>query len=179
MLFRLLITSLFSFLSDSSFPLFEQNLDFCDTLETIYIYIYSLSDIVYIGHTKKQIRTRIQEHQHYISRENWDKSGAANHSRTCDGIQWSDVKTVCREKNQFEREVREALEIQRERCDPERGGMNVDLGKWVKTTFWLPFFKNLRVTSNNETNNAITSGRQNTDERSRPHSNERSSESNT
>ena len=143
----------------------------------------------YIGHTKKQIRTRIQEHQHYISRENWDKSGAANHSRTCDGIQWSDVKTVCREKNQFEREVREALEIQRERCDPERGGMNVDLGKWVKTTFWLPFFKNLRITTSNKdhrvtsdrsgTNNAITSGRQNTDERSRPHSNERSSESNT
>ena len=143
----------------------------------------------YIGHTKKQIRTRIREHQHYISKENWDKSGAANHSRTCDGIQWSDVQTVCREKKQFEREVREALEIQRERCGPERGGMNIDLGKWVKTTFWLPFFKNLRITTSNKENrvtsdnrapdNATTSGRQDNDEQTRHQSNERSSDDNT
>ena len=85
--------------------------------------------------------------------------------------------------------VREALEIQRERCGPERGGMNIDLGKWVKTTFWLPFFKNLRITTSNKENrvtsdnrapdNATTSGRQDNDEQTRHQSNERSSDDNT
>ena len=49
--------------------------------------------------------------------------------------------------------MREALEIQRNRCGPDDGGMNVDLGKWVKTKFWLPFFNSL----DNKTSNTTTS----------------------
>ena len=112
----------------------------------------------YIGHTKKQIRSRIIEHQEYSRKEDWEKSGAAKHTKDCDGIRWEDATTITRETNKFEREVREALEIQKNKCGPNHGGMNVDLGKWVKTKFWIPFFQSLtsnhQMTSDDEADNA-------------------------
>ena len=38
----------------------------------------------------------------------------------------------------FERSVREALEIQRHRSSPKYGGINLDDGQYVKTNFWIP-----------------------------------------
>ena len=38
----------------------------------------------------------------------------------------------------FDRSVREALEIQRHRSAPKYGGINLDDGQYVKTTFWIP-----------------------------------------
>ena len=116
----------------------------------------------YIGHTKKQIRSRISEHKEYARKSEWDKSGAAGHSKECDGIKWDEVRTITREKSKFEREVREAMEIQRNRCGPDNGGMNVDLGKWVKTKFWLPFFKSLENKTSNTATQDLTSEDNNT-----------------
>ena len=106
----------------------------------------------YLGQTKLQIRSRNKEHQEYVTKKQWEKSGAANHSRECDGIEWDKTTTIVKETNRFEREVREALEIQRHQSDPDNGGMNLDNGKWVKTKFWLPFFKSLRNSRNMTSN---------------------------
>ena len=114
----------------------------------------------YLGETKLQIHTRIEQHQAYVRKEQWEKSGAASHSRTCDGLLWNKTETVKIEKNRFDRRVREALEIQYNKCGPNTGGMNLDIGQYVKTQFWTPFFRYLRtnrgreLTSNNETNAA-------------------------
>ena len=120
----------------------------------------------YIGHTKKQIRSRITEHQGYARKADWEKSGAAKHTKDCDGIKWEEARTLTRETKKFEREVREALEIQKNECGPNQGGMNIDLGKWVRTKFWIPFYKSLenptsqqRMTS--DINNAVATREQN------------------
>ena len=118
-------------------------------------------DNPYIGHTKKQIRSRISEHREYVRKSEWDKSGAAVHSKECDGIKWEEARTITREKNRFEREVREALEIQRNRCGPKNGGMNVDLGKWVNNKFWLPFFTSLDNKTSNTATHHLTSNHNN------------------
>ena len=113
----------------------------------------------YIGETKMQIRTRNDQHQESMRKEQWENSGAAAHSRTCDGIQWDNTETLKVERRRFDRKVRETLEIQSHKCGPEKGGMNLDNGFYVKTLFWTPFFTYLRksrtnrVTSNNTTSN--------------------------
>ena len=43
------------------------------------------------------------------------------------------------ENRHFERSVREALEIQRHRSAPRYGGINLDDGQYLKTTFWMPY----------------------------------------
>ena len=67
--------------------------------------------------------------------------------------------TIQTERNKFDREVREALEIQNHKCGPIEKGTNLDMGKYVKTKFWMPFFDYLRknnVTSNREANSAYS-----------------------
>ena len=96
----------------------------------------------YIGETKTQIRNRIEQHKNCIIKEKWDKSGVALHQRSCDGsIQWDQTKTIKTETNTFERKIRESLEIQYHQCGPKDGGMNLDMGQYVKTAFWTPFFR--------------------------------------
>ena len=110
----------------------------------------------HIGETKIQVRNRIEQHQDYVQKGQWENSGAAAHSKTCNGIQWDPIETIHREKNYFNRKVREALEIQYHKCGPENHGMNLDNGSYVKTPFWTPFFASLkkskrnRSTSNNK-----------------------------
>ena len=111
----------------------------------------------YIGETKLQIRTRNDQHQGYVEKEQWENSGAAAHSRTCDGIQWNDITTLKVENKRFDRKVRETLEIQFHNCGPDKGGMNIDNGSYVKTKFWTPFFTCLRKTNNTIKNNNVTS----------------------
>ena len=97
---------------------------------------------------KIQIRTRNEQHQKYATKKQWENSGAAAHSGKCDGILWDETETVKIEKNKFDRKVREALEIQRHKCGPTAGGMNIDIGSYVRTQFWTPFFKyHRKVTS--------------------------------
>ena len=113
----------------------------------------------YIGETKLQIRTRNVAHQEYVRKEKWDQSGVASHSRLCNGVEWEKIETLKVEKHRFDRKVREALEIQYHKCGPEKGGMNLDDGDYVKTKFWTPFMTYLKQKSNVTPDNTVTSDR--------------------
>ena len=94
----------------------------------------------YIGKTKLRIKTRIKQHEEYVNKEQWSKSGSAQHAQNCPmGPQFEEAETVTTESRNFERSVREALEIQRHRSAPRFDGMNQDDGQYVKSTFWMPF----------------------------------------
>ena len=94
----------------------------------------------YIGKTKLRIRTRIKQHEEYVAKGQWKKSGSAQHAQNCPkGPLFEDAETVVVENRNFERSVRESLEIQRHRSAPRFGGMNQDDGQHLKTTFWMPF----------------------------------------
>ena len=121
----------------------------------------------YIGQTKLQISTRIEQHKGYVQKEQWDKSGAAQHARTCPvGPLFEETDTIKTIHNRFERTVRESLEIQKHRSGPKQGGINVDDGQYLKTTFWVPLMNEIskeeeernrrrqrQVTSNKMTSN--------------------------
>ena len=99
----------------------------------------------YIGETKKKVNTRIYEHQKNKEKEEWHKSGVALHSKECHGdIQFENTETVKAIKNNFDRKVREALEIQKRDSHYLDGGMNTDKGQYVNTKFWIPYLKHLR-----------------------------------
>ena len=94
----------------------------------------------YVGKTKLKTRTRIDQHEEYVAKEQWERSGAAQHARTCpSGPLFDEATTITTEHRNFERSVREALEIQRHRSAPRYGGINQDDGQYLKTTFWMPF----------------------------------------
>ena len=97
----------------------------------------------YIGETKVQIATRGGQHELYVSKGQWEKSGAALHQRDC-GCGFAAIKTIKVERNKFDRLVREALEIQYHQSGPSEGNINQDDGRYVKTKFWIPMLRNLR-----------------------------------
>ena len=98
----------------------------------------------YRGETKKRVCTRIKEHEQYIEKGQWEKSGAAGHAQTCEGqIDFENTETVKILYNRFDRKVRETLEIQRHDCHITKGGMNPDKGQYVNNNFWIPFFRHL------------------------------------
>ena len=95
------------------------------------------------------------EHETYIAKEEWKKSGVALHSRLCSGnIEFEKAKTVAVISNKFERKIRETLEIQKHDCFKDDGGMNPDKGKYVTTKFWYPLLKYLKKTEENQSTNA-------------------------
>ena len=99
----------------------------------------------YIGETKLQIRTRGVQHKGNTDKKQLDRSAVALHQSDCNGrIEWENMETIKVEGKRFEREVRETLEIQFHQCGPEKGGMNIDNGKHVKTKFWTPLFASMR-----------------------------------
>ena len=64
----------------------------------------------------------------------------AQHAKTClAGPDFANATTLKTESRDFERSVRETLEIQRHRSAPKFDGMNRDEGQYVKTSFWMPF----------------------------------------
>ena len=76
----------------------------------------------------------------YVEKEQWNRSGAAKHARTCHlGPKFDEAETIKTVHNSFDRSVREALEIQRHRSAPGYGGINLDDGQYLNTTFWMPF----------------------------------------
>ena len=102
----------------------------------------------YVGETKIQIRNRTSQHQDCVNKNNVAQSALAFHRKSCHAsIDWDGVTTLKIESRRFERKVREALEIQRHRCGPKSGGMNLDDGQYVKTLFWTPLFTFLRRSS--------------------------------
>ena len=108
----------------------------------------------YIGETKLKVDTRKLQHVEDTQNEKWNKSAIADHKRKCtEGVIWENTETVKIEPNRFDRKVREALQIQLEECGPEKGGMNQDNGQYVKTKFWMPYFKYLREMDIRKTSN--------------------------
>ena len=94
----------------------------------------------YIGKTKLRTNTRIDQHKEYVNKGQWDRSGAAQHARTCQmGPLFEASTTLKTDHRSFERSVREALEIQRHRSAPRFSGINKDEGQYLKTTFWMPY----------------------------------------
>ena len=122
----------------------------------------------YVGQSKKQIASRFEEHEYYVEKEQWQKSGAAQHARTCPaGPHFENMYTIKPIHNQFDRLVREALEIQKHGSGPKQGGINLDDGKFLNTTFWVPLMstitkeenekKRRKMASNQTTSNEVTS----------------------
>ena len=94
----------------------------------------------YIGKTKLRTNKRIDQHKEYVTKEQWERSGAAQHARTCPiGPLFEEAMTLKTDNRNFERSVREALEIQRHRSAPRFNGINKDEGQYLKTTFWMPY----------------------------------------
>ena len=102
---------------------------------------------LYVGETKLNISSRIYQHQSATHEGKWENSAVAAHAKDCHGhIEWnSHSNTVAIESRDFDRKVREALQIQYEHCSPKEGGMNQDNGQYVTTHFWKPLFKSVRA----------------------------------
>ena len=99
----------------------------------------------YRGETKKKIATRLKEHKTNVDKDEHEKSAVALHNKNCQGeIDFDNAGTVTVEHNRFKRKVREALEIQKHDCHVSVGGMNIDKGEYVTTTFWMPLMKYLK-----------------------------------
>ncbi|XP_065679829.1 uncharacterized protein LOC136094144 [Hydra vulgaris] len=96
----------------------------------------------YIGETKLKISSSIYQDQKNTYEGNWDYSAIAEHSKNCHGsFTWNNKNTLKVEVNNFNRKVREALEIQRHECSPSDGGLNQDDGGYVTISFWKPMFR--------------------------------------
>ena len=116
----------------------------------------------YIGQTKLKISTRIEQHEGYVHREQWKKSGAAQHARTCPvGPLFENAETLKMEHKKFDRIVREALEIQKHRSGPKQGGINIDDGRYLNNKFWVPMMDHVSKEENDKrrmiTSNTVTS----------------------
>ena len=100
----------------------------------------------YIGETKLKITSRVNQHHVNTVEGRWERSAVGEHSKSCHGsFNWhSKENTLKVTGHDFERKVREALEIQYHQCSPEDGGLNQDDGKYVTTKFWQPMFSYLR-----------------------------------
>ena len=98
----------------------------------------------YVGQTKKQIASRFEEHKDYVEKEQWHKSGAAQHAQTCPaGTKFTNMYTIKPIQNKFDRLVREALEIQRHGSGPRQRGINLDDGQYLNNTFWVPLMRTI------------------------------------
>ena len=100
----------------------------------------------YVGETRLNITTRVDQHHASTNNGNWARSAVADHSKSCHGFfNWQSPENMLKvTEGNFERKVREALEIQYHQCSPSDGGINEDDGKYVSTKFWQPMFKFLR-----------------------------------
>ncbi|XP_065652904.1 uncharacterized protein LOC136080218 [Hydra vulgaris] len=96
---------------------------------------------VYVGELKLKIRTRVQQHQKFLTEGKLNQSALALHKVNCDeDIEWDKAETLKVEDKKFERKVREALEIQKHQCSPKCGGTNLDNRQNVIKICGLHFF---------------------------------------
>ena len=103
----------------------------------------------YRGETKKRISTCTKEHYLNVVKDEWEKSGLAQHTKDCLGpIQFENTETIAVVYNKFDRKVREAIEIQKHDCHFRNGGMNQDKGQYVTTKFWIPMLNHLQKKEN-------------------------------
>ena len=91
----------------------------------------------------------MDQHKKSIRDEKWDLTGISNHANNCnEGYNWNNVKTLKVEARRFQRNVREALEIQLQNTAPHsEHGLNQDDGQYVTTKFWKRMFSYLQKKS--------------------------------
>ena len=66
----------------------------------------------YVGKTKKQVSTRIIEHEQDVFHGRWKKSGLKEHAKVCtESFDFENVQTLAIERNFRLRKIREALEF--------------------------------------------------------------------
>ena len=101
----------------------------------------------YIGQTKKQIRSRLNEHQKAIFTGNITDSALSEHSINCSyNIDWEKASSISTENNYRKRCVREALEIQRESIGPRKSKLiNRESGLYVTTNSWHTLFNKINT----------------------------------
>ncbi|XP_065654882.1 uncharacterized protein LOC136081490 [Hydra vulgaris] len=98
----------------------------------------------YIGETKMQLKTRMQQHKNSTIRNKTERSALATHMRHCSQqINWDSCRTLKVDAKKFDRKVREAFEIQYHQCAPQQNSINLDEGQYVSTKFWTPFMAHL------------------------------------
>ena len=100
---------------------------------------------VYIGETKKRIRSRISEHEKDVFHGRWSNSGASEHASTCrQDFNWEEAETLCVESNFRRRKIRESLEIRKhKRSDPVV--VNRDQGGGMSTGQWNCLLGKLKI----------------------------------
>ena len=93
-------------------------------------------NVVYIGETKKRVKTRITEHERDVFHGRWSNSGATEHAESCmQNFKWNETATLKIESNYRRRKIRESLEIRRHRRSQETE-VNRDQGKILKSQQW-------------------------------------------
>ena len=101
----------------------------------------------YVGETKKQVSTRVIEHERDVFHGRWEKSGLTEHSKDCiQAFDFASARTLATESNYRRRKIREALEIRRNETAPRMTlATNKDRGNVLKSETWnflLPMIGN-------------------------------------
>ena len=101
----------------------------------------------YVGETKKQVSTRVIEHERDVFHGRWEKSGLTEHSKDCiQAFDFASARTLATESNYRRRKIREALEIRRNETAPRLAlATNKDRGNVLKSETWnflLPMIGN-------------------------------------
>ena len=99
----------------------------------------------YIGESKKWVLTQWIEHQQDSMSGKWESSGATEHTKECHGqFHWLHPKTVRIPPYMYEREIREALRINKLKTFNEKDKtftvLNRNNGDYVTANSWNPLF---------------------------------------
>ena len=115
----------------------------------VYCFECPLTNKKYVGKTKRKVITRGREHKRAVELQNWGHSGITAHKQHCDApIDWDNPKILASFQNRNKRaldydlQIREALEIQRQDCGPGKG-LNEDNENFFKTDIWRPVFSTM------------------------------------
>ena len=101
----------------------------------------------YTGNTGKQVSTRETQHEKAVFSGNYKDSALSEHTNDCQaGIDWENTITIANEPHYYKRNIREALEIQREEVgNDEYDVINQEAGQYVTTDTWKPLLKKIGV----------------------------------
>ena len=100
----------------------------------------------YVGETKKQVSTRIIEHERDVFHGRWDKSGLSEHAKVCcESFDFENAKTLAIEGDFRLRKIREALEIRMHETAPNLSmATNKDRGNILRSETWNALMKKIR-----------------------------------
>ena len=87
--------------------------------------------------------TRTTQHEKAVFNGKYKDSALSEHTKNCQaGIDWDNTITIATEPQYYKRNIREALEIQREEVGND-GVINKEAGQYVTTETWKPLLKKI------------------------------------